>query len=70
MYNIVVLSQNQAPRHFFPLADDSGGNIFFTDCNSPHGNLFFYAHDLGLDDQRLFDLNIGILDFWEYLKPE
>jgi hypothetical protein len=65
-YRSLVLKRKILPPYFFPFAVDGGGNLFLVDCRSDEGAVYVWWHDVL--EQNLFDLRVGIADFWSYLE--
>ena len=68
-YQRLVSQQAIVPPQFFPFAVDGGGDYFFADTNSPEAMVSFFRADAD-EDERLLPLNLGIDEFWAFLKPE
>lgn len=69
-YRSLVQQKKIVAERYFPFAVDGGGDYFFVDVETLHGAVYFYCSD-GLDAVRsLLALNMGLDDFWGFLKAE
>jgi hypothetical protein len=64
-YELLVLSKQLVPRHFFPFAVDSGGDCFFVDCSVARSGVYVYVHDTAFERLRLLCGSID--EFWTRL---
>lgn len=64
-YDLLVASKQLVPRHFFPFAVDSAGDIFFVDCSSEEGQVYLWVHDTAYE--RVRPLDVSIEGFWSCL---
>lgn len=68
-YQRLVLGKKIVPRQFFPFAIDGGGDYFFADCTTSDARVFFYRSDTA-DADHLLNLDMGLEEFWSFLKSE
>lgn len=68
-YLTLVRERKIVPARFFPFAVDGGGDYFLVDTASRKGAVYFFRGDSDGPD-RLLSLYLGVLEFWEALKPE
>jgi hypothetical protein len=69
-YQLLVIERQIVRKNFFPFAVDAGGDYFFADCNASNSPVYFYRSDVGVDRNRLLDLNLTLNEFWDCLQPE